>query len=103
MTQKNIKIFMNEIYSRPLKKIYAGNKTDVYHIVDIWSIDILDLRDYGSENNRNFRYVITAIDNFSKFIWTVPLKNKTAQTIKNSFQNILISSKKNNFIRKRSW
>ena len=33
------------------------------------------------------------IDNFSKFGWTVPLKNKIAQTIKDSFENILLSSK----------
>ena len=34
------------------------------------------------------------IDNFSKFGWTSSLKNKNAQTIKNSFENILISSKR---------
>ena len=94
MTQKNIKIFINEIYSKPPKKIYATNKTDVYHIDDIWSLDILDLKDYGSENNRGYRYVLVIIDNFSKYGWTVPLKNKNAQTIKDSFEKILISSKR---------
>ena len=94
MTQKNIKIFINEIYSKPPKKNYVTNKTDVYHIDDIWSLDILDLKDYGPENNRNYRYVFVIIDNFSKFGWTVPLKNKNAQTIKDSFENILISSKR---------
>ena len=94
MTQKNIKIFINEIYSKPPKKNYATNKTDVYYIDDIWSLDILDLKDYGSENNRKYRYVLVVIDNFSKYGWTVPLKNKYAQTIKDSFENILISSKR---------
>ena len=46
MTQKNIKIFINEIYSKPPRKYYLTNKTDVYHIDDIWSLDILDLKDY---------------------------------------------------------
>ena len=94
MTQKNIKIFINEIYSKPPKKNYITNKTDVYHIDDIWSLDILDLKDYGPENNRGYRYVLVTIDNFSKFGWTVPLKNKNAQTIKDSFENILINSKR---------
>ena len=94
MTQKNIKIFINEIYSKPPKKNYITNKTDVYYIDDIWSLDILDLKDYGSENNRKYRYVLVVIDNFSKYGWTVPLKNKYAQTIKDSFENILISSKR---------
>ena len=94
MTQKNIKIFINEIYSKPPKKNYITNKTDVYYIDDIWSLDILDLKDYGPENNRGYRYVLVIIDNFSKFSWTIPLKNKNAQTIKDSFENILISSKR---------
>ena len=94
MTQKNIKIFINEIYSKPPKKNYATNKTDVYYIDDIWSLDILDLKDYGTENNRGYRYVLVVIDNFSKYGWTIPLKNKNAITIKDSFENILISSKR---------
>ena len=94
MTQKNNKIFINEIYSKPPKKYYSTNKTDVYHIDDTWSLDILDLKDYGPENNRGYRYVLVIIDNFSKFSWTVPLKNKNAQTIKDSFKIILISSKR---------
>ena len=94
MTQKNIKIFINEIYSKPPKKNYVTNKTDVYHIDDIWSLDILDLKDYGPENNKGYRYVLVTIDNFSKFGWTVPLKNKNVITIKDSFENILISSKR---------
>ena len=34
------------------------------------------------------------IDSFGKFVFTVLLKNKSAQTIKNSFENILISSER---------
>ena len=94
MTQKNIKIFINEIYSKPPKKFYPTNKTNVYHIDDIWSLDILDLEDYGPGNNRGYRYVLVVIDNFSKFGWTVPLKNKNAQTIKDSLENIIINSKR---------
>ena len=94
MTQKNIKILINEIYSKPPRKYYPTNKTDVYYIDDIWSLDILDLKDYGPENNRGYRYVLVTIDNFSKFGWTTPLKNKNAITIKDSFENIIISSKR---------
>ena len=94
MTQKNIKTFINEIYSRGPKKNYDTNKTDVYYIDDIWSLDTLDLKVFGPENNRGYRYVLVVIDNFSKYGWTVPLKNKNAQTIKDSFESILIYSKR---------
>ena len=93
MSQKNIKIIINEIYSKPPEKNYITNKTDVYHIDNTWSLDILDLKDYGPENNRGYRYVLVIIDNFSKFGWTEPLK-KNAQVIEDSFENILISSKR---------
>ena len=94
MTQKNIKIFLNEIYSKGPKKNYATNKTDVYYIDGTWSLDILDLKDYGPKNNKGYRYVLVVLDIFSKICWTVPLKNKNAQTIKDSFENIIISSKR---------
>ena len=93
MTQKNIKTFINEIFSRGPRKNYPTNRTNVYYIDDIWSLDILDLKDYGLENNRGYRYVLVIIDNFSKYGWTVPLK-KNALTIKDSFEKILMSSKK---------
>ena len=85
---------MNEIFSKPPKKNYTTNKTDVYHIDDIWSLDNLDLKDYGPENNRGYRYALVIMDNFSKFGWTVPLKNKIAQTKKDSFEKFLLGSKR---------
>ena len=65
MTQKNIKIFIYKIYSKAPKRNYSTNKTDVYHIDDIWSLDILDLKDYGPENNRKYRYVLVTTYSFS--------------------------------------
>ena len=52
-----------------------------------------------SRKQKKYRYVLIVIDNFSKFRWTVPLKNKNAQTIKDSFETVLISSKENKFNR----
>ena len=94
-------MFINEIYSKPPKKYYPTNKTDVYHIDEIWSLGILDLKDYGPENYRGYRYVLVIIDHFSKYGWTTPLKNKNAQTIR-LFRKIFNRfKKKTKFIRKR--
>ena len=92
ITQKAIKIFINEIYSKGPKQNYDTTKAEVYHVNDIWSLEILDLRDYGPENNTNYRYVLLVIDNFSKFGWTAPLKSKNVRRIRNSFENILFNS-----------
>ena len=61
MTQKSYKIFINEIYSKGLRKSYPTNKTDVHHIDEIWSLDILDHKDYGPKNSRGHRYVLVII------------------------------------------
>ena len=59
---------MDETYSKPSRKNNATNKTDVYHINNAWSSDILDLKDYGVENNKGYRYVFVLVNNFSKIV-----------------------------------
>ena len=69
-----------------IKKIYN-------YLDEIWSIDLADMIDYKISNNNLFRYIFVIIDNFSKFLWAIPLKNKSSQTITNEFSNILTTSK----------
>ena len=95
MTQKIFNNFINEIYSKPPKKNYSTSKTDVHHIDGIWSLDILNIKDHGPENNRGYRYVLVVIDIFNTFAGAAPLKNENAQTKKNSFEKILINLKEN--------
>ena len=91
------KVSIDEICSTRPKKNYITNKIDVYYNDDSWSSDILDLNDYGPENNRRYRYVPIFIDNFSKFGWPVPLKKRNAETKTNCFEEILTISKKTKF------
>ena len=76
MTKKLFKLFLNEIYSKPPKKNYVTNKTDVFHIDDIRSLVVLGAKDYDPNNNREHRYVLVIIDKFSNFGWTLPLKKE---------------------------
>ena len=85
LKKDNIKIFINEIYSKPPRKNYETNKTIIKSIDNTWSSDLLDLNDYGPKNNKGYRYILVVVDNFSKFDWTIPLKNKYAQTITDAF------------------
>ena len=95
MTKRNLtKIFINEIYSTPPKKNYSTNKIIYNHIDEIWSIDLADMIDYKISNNKGFRYIFIIVDNFSKYLWAIPLKNKYSQTITNEFSNILTKSKR---------
>ena len=42
-----------------------------------------------SIDNNGIKYLLTVIDIFSKFVWTVPLKQKTGQKVANAFSRIL--------------
>ena len=84
-----IKIFVDEIYSKAPKKNYETNKIIYYHIDEIWSIDLADFSDYTTSNNKGYRYIFVIIDNFSKYLWAIPLKSKYSQTILNEFSNII--------------
>ena len=95
MTKRDlIKIFIDEIYSRPPNKNYETNKTMIKSIDDTWSSDLLDMNDYGPKNNRGYRYILVIVDNFSKFGWTKPLKNKYSQSITDAFSQIIKTSKR---------
>ena len=94
MKRDLFKIFIDEIYSTPPRKFYETNKIIHNHFDEIWSIDLVDMIDYKISNNEGFRYNFLVIDNFSKYLWAIPLKNKYSQTITNEFSNILTTSKR---------
>ena len=41
----------------------------------MWSIDLADMVDYKISNNKGFRYIFVIIDNFSKYLWAISIKN----------------------------
>ena len=91
------KIFIDEIYSKPPRKKYPTNKIVYNYIDEIWSIDLADMIDYKISNNKGFRYIFIIIDNYSKHLWAILLKNKDSQTTTNEFSNTLRTSKRKPF------
>ena len=47
-----------------------------------------------SKYNKRIRYLLCAVDLFSKYAWVVPLKDKKGVSFVNAFQSILDSSKR---------
>ena len=92
-----IKIFIDEIYNKLPKKNYPTNKIIYNHIDEIWSIDLADVIDYKISKNKRFRYIFIITDNFSKYLWAPPLKNKYSQSITKEFSKILTTSKRRPF------
>ena len=89
-----IKNFIDEYFSEPPKKNYETNNIICNHIDETWSIDLADMIDYKTSNSKGFRYLLIIIDNFSEYLWAIPLKNKYNQTITNEFSKILTTLKR---------
>ena len=83
------RIFIDEIYSETPKKKLPTNKIIYINIDEICSINLADMVDYKISNNKRFRYIFVTFDNFSKYLWALPLKNNYSQTITNEFPSIL--------------
>ena len=48
--------------------------------------------DYKNSNIKRFRYIFVIIDNYSKYLRAIPLKNKYSQNIANEFSNTITTS-----------
>ena len=55
---------------------------------EIWDADLIDIQAFSKDNN-GIEYFITVIDIFSKYVWIIPLKQKTGQEVANAFSRIL--------------
>ena len=88
------KIFNDEIYSFSPRKNYPTNKRVYNFVNEIRSTELVDMIDYKTSNNKNYRYIFIVIDNFPKYFWPIPLKNIYSQTITQEFSNNLTTSKR---------
>ena len=68
-------------------KVYSSFKDN------IWGADLADMQ-LVSKYNKGIRYILCAIDLFSKYAFVVPLKDKKGISIVNAFQSILDNSKR---------
>ena len=60
---------------------------------NVWGVDLTDMQLISKYNKRN-RYLLCAINLFSKYTFVVPLNDKKGVTIANAFQSILDKSKR---------
>ena len=56
-------------------------------------MDLADMQSHAKEND-GYRYLLVCIDVFSKYVWVIPLKNKTGPALVTAFKEILESGRK---------
>ena len=62
-----------------------------------WGVDLADMQSL-SKYNKGIKYLLCAIDLFSKYAWVIPLKDKKGTSIVNAFQKIISEGRKPNKI-----
>lgn len=60
---------------------------------EVWGADLVEMQEW-SKNNRGYRYMLNVIDVFSKYAWSLPLKDKRGETVTEAFKVIAKSSKR---------
>jgi hypothetical protein len=64
----------------PVRKMFPRNPYTVTNIDDVWEMDLADLGSLPKYNDKN-KYLLNVIDIFSRYAWSVPLKDKTGTSI----------------------
>ena len=65
---------------------------------NIWGVDLADMQSLSKCNKEN-KYLLCAIDLFSKHAWVIPIKDKEGVSIVNAFKKIISERRKPNKIR----
>ena len=75
------------------RRHYKRNRVIVGGIDELWQMDLADMQAHAKEND-GYRYLLVCIDVFSKYVWVIPLKNKTGPALVTAFKEILESGRK---------
>ena len=80
--------FINQLFENLKKRQVYSSFRD-----NIWGVDLANIQSLSKYNKGN-KYLLCAIDLFSKYAWVVPLKDKKGTSIVNPFQKIISKEKK---------
>ena len=86
----------NELHRQIIRK-FKRRKVYSSFRDNIWGVDLADMQSL-SKYNKGIKYLLCAIDLFSKYAWVVPLKDKRGISIVNAFQKIISKRRKPNKI-----
>lgn len=70
---------------KPVRRRYKRRRYIVETIDSLWQVDLADMQKLSRWND-TFKYLLVVIDVFSKFLWVIPVKNKSAGVTKSAFE-----------------
>lgn len=76
---------------RAQSQTYRTNHYLVFRPYELFELDLIDLQGIA-RFNYGYKYILCVVDCFSKFLWAVPLTNKTTAKTTAAFKSILESN-----------
>ena len=75
----------NKLHTPIIRKF---NEIKVYSLFrdNIWGVDLADMQSL-SKYNKGIKYLLCAIDLFSKYAWVIAIEHKKGSSIVNAFKN----------------
>jgi transposase InsO family protein len=72
---------------KPVRKRFPRNPYTVTNIDDVWEMDLADLSSLAKYNDK-YKYLLNIIDVFSRYAWSVPLKDKTGASVTTALKHL---------------
>ena len=88
--------FVSELHRQNIRK-FKRRKVYASFRDNIWGVVLADMQS-STKCNKGIKYLLCAIDIFSKYALVVPLKDKRGITIVNAFRKIISKGRKPNKI-----
>ena len=89
--RKLAKSNLSYLLHRPSRRNFERNKVYASEIYSLWDTDLAFVQDVAKEND-GVNYLLVVIDVFSKYVWVIPMKNKTVHT--QVFDSVLSEGRK---------
>ena len=82
----------NELHKLIIRK-FKKRKIYSSFTVNIWGVDLADMQSRRKYNKGN-KYLLCAIDLFSKYAWVIPIKDKKGTSIVNTIEKTISEGRK---------
>ena len=89
-TKPSFSILADELH-KPVIKKFEKRKVYSQFKDNIWGVDLADMKSLNRKN-KGIKYLLCAIDLYSKYAFVVPLKDKKGISIVNAFDKIIKQS-----------
>ena len=89
-TKSNSSILADELH-KPIIRKFNKRKVSSQFKDNIWGVDLADMQSL-SRKNKGIKYLLCAIDLYSKYAFVIPLKDKKGISIVNEFDKIIKQS-----------